>query len=90
MKKLMLVGVVLLASLSPLLSSASETPPDQNKHLSVEEFLVQRDVMVKDLSSKIDVLQEALNCAKAAKTPEAFTECNEVLRKNIVAAMQPK
>jgi hypothetical protein len=90
MKKHTRYVAALLLTIAPLLASASENSPSPTKQLSVEEYLVQKDIMIKDLSAKIDVLQDALNCANASKTPGAFLECNEALRKKIVTTMQPK
>lgn len=52
--------------------------------LSENEFLLQKELMIKDTATKVQVLQAAHDCAKAAETPAAFAECNKALREAIL------
>ena len=57
-------------------------------HLSQEEFVKQRQFMIKDLERKIKALQKAKKCAVKSSNPIEFRACNETLVNEIHAHNQ--
>lgn len=80
--------VALSASLGSIAAISEETQATtiqvSTPQLSEDEFQAQRQLMIKDTATKVEVLQTAHECAKASKTPADFAACNQQLREAIL------
>ena len=65
-------------------SSEVRNKDESVAYLNESDFLLQKEQMIKDIENKVEVLQAAHGCAKAAETPAAFAECNQKLRDAIL------
>lgn len=84
-KAVIFLSTMLCIAINALAAESSE-PSTTPELLSEQEFALQKEFMIKDTATKIEVLQAAHDCAKAAKTPAAFAECNKNLREAIMAS----
>jgi len=55
--------------------------------LSQDDFVKQRQFMLKDLARKMALMQEARTCAEKSTTPVAFQDCNQAFLDGIRAQM---
>ena len=67
--------------------SADNNSPQATVVLSQEDFVKQREFMLKDLAKKMALMQEARKCAEKSATPAAFQACNQALVDGIRAQM---
>lgn len=88
---LLLVAIMIFPTVATASDQATtqQSPDASNKdaaiaYLSEPEFLLQKEQMIKDTATKVEVLQAAHDCAKAAETAAAFAECNNKLRAAIL------
>lgn len=82
-------AIFLVAILAPMaeLGYAAEDSTKPVFVLSQEEFVRQRTVMIDDLGKKIELMQQARECAETATTPVAFQACNQAFADGIRAHM---
>lgn len=81
--RLLFVAILSLACSANATSEPIE-PSASAPLLSENEFLLQKEYMIEDTANKVQVLQAAHDCAKAAETPAAFADCNKALREAIL------